>query len=192
MPVPGGEMTGYLRIQPRGSGSHVEVHQLVDTPAQAVFMEGAWGMVLGRLKAGVTRASNPAERHAKVVGQGGHRGQEPRRGRADPAGAEEGLGEYRGDVMIGPAEQRGHGVQVVPRHPDHVRQPARNSVALPWYAPSNTSSRRRPVARTAILAASSAEVRSLRPQRGVVAVPRVHPGAVGQPVEQALGHVGEQ
>ena len=34
-------------------------HQLVDTPAQAAFMEGAWAMVLGRLKAGVTRASNP-------------------------------------------------------------------------------------------------------------------------------------
>jgi hypothetical protein len=52
-------MTGYLRIQPRGSGSHVEVHQLVDTPAQAAFMEGAWAMVLGRLTAGVTRASTP-------------------------------------------------------------------------------------------------------------------------------------
>jgi DNA-binding transcriptional ArsR family regulator/uncharacterized protein YndB with AHSA1/START domain len=61
VPVPGGEMTGYLRIQPRGSGSHVEVHQLVDTPVQAMFMEGAWGMVLGRLKAGVALASNPAE-----------------------------------------------------------------------------------------------------------------------------------
>jgi len=61
VPVPGGEMTGYLRIRPRGSGSHVEVHQLVDTPAQATFMEGAWAMVLGRLKAGVTRACDPAE-----------------------------------------------------------------------------------------------------------------------------------
>jgi DNA-binding transcriptional ArsR family regulator/uncharacterized protein YndB with AHSA1/START domain len=61
IPVPGGEMTGYLRIQPRGQGSRVEVHQLVDTPAQAAFMEGAWAMVLGRLKAGVTRASDPAE-----------------------------------------------------------------------------------------------------------------------------------
>jgi uncharacterized protein YndB with AHSA1/START domain len=60
VPVPGGEMTGYLRIQPRDGGSHVEVHQLVDTPAQAMFMEGAWAMVLGRLKAGVTRASDPA------------------------------------------------------------------------------------------------------------------------------------
>jgi DNA-binding transcriptional ArsR family regulator/uncharacterized protein YndB with AHSA1/START domain len=61
IPVPGGEMTGYLRIQPLGRGSHVEVHQLVDTPAQAAFMEGAWAMVLGRLKAGVARATDPAE-----------------------------------------------------------------------------------------------------------------------------------
>jgi hypothetical protein len=54
-------MTGYLRIQPNGQGSHVEVHQLVDSPAQATFMEGAWAMVLGRLKSGVARASDPAE-----------------------------------------------------------------------------------------------------------------------------------
>jgi DNA-binding transcriptional ArsR family regulator/uncharacterized protein YndB with AHSA1/START domain len=60
IPVPGGEMTGYLRIQPRPDGAHVEVHQLVDTPAQAEFMEGAWATVLGRLKAGVTRASDPS------------------------------------------------------------------------------------------------------------------------------------
>ena len=37
------------------------MHQLVDSPAQATFMEGAWAMVLGRLKSGVTRASDPAE-----------------------------------------------------------------------------------------------------------------------------------
>lgn len=61
IPVPGGEMTGYLRIKPRPDGAHVEVHQLVDTPAQAEFMEGAWATVLGRLKAGVTRASDPGE-----------------------------------------------------------------------------------------------------------------------------------
>ena len=59
VPVPGGEMTAYLRIQPHGSGAHVEVHQLVETPAQAAFMEGAWAMVLGRLKAGVARALDP-------------------------------------------------------------------------------------------------------------------------------------
>jgi DNA-binding transcriptional ArsR family regulator/uncharacterized protein YndB with AHSA1/START domain len=60
VPVPGGEMTGYLRIQPRGAGAHVEVHQLVDTPAQARFMEAAWAMVLGRLKAGIASACDPA------------------------------------------------------------------------------------------------------------------------------------
>ncbi len=59
IPVPGGEMTGYLRIQPRPDGAHVEVHQLVDTPAQAEFMQQAWATVLGRLKAGVARASDP-------------------------------------------------------------------------------------------------------------------------------------
>ena len=61
IPVPGGEMTGYLRIQPRPDGAHVEVHQLVDTPAQAEFMEGAWATVLGRLKAGVAGASDPGQ-----------------------------------------------------------------------------------------------------------------------------------
>jgi uncharacterized protein YndB with AHSA1/START domain len=59
VPVPGGEMTGYLRVRPRPDGAHVEVHQLVDTPAQAEFMSGAWAMVLGRLKAGVADASTP-------------------------------------------------------------------------------------------------------------------------------------
>jgi len=61
VPVPGGEMTGYLRIQPGPDGTHVEVHQLVDTPAQAEFMQGAWATVLGRLKAGVARASDPGQ-----------------------------------------------------------------------------------------------------------------------------------
>src|SRR5581483_4542441 len=56
VPVPGGEMTGYLRVRPREGGARVEVHQLVDTPAQADFMEAAWGMVLGRLAAGVVSA----------------------------------------------------------------------------------------------------------------------------------------
>jgi DNA-binding transcriptional ArsR family regulator/uncharacterized protein YndB with AHSA1/START domain len=56
VPVPGGELTGYLRVTPHDQGAHVEVHQLVDTAAQAEFMEGAWAMVLGRLQAGVARA----------------------------------------------------------------------------------------------------------------------------------------
>ena len=59
VPVPGAEMTGYLRIQPQAGGAHVEVHQLVDTPGQAAFMEAAWSLVLGRLKAGVADALNP-------------------------------------------------------------------------------------------------------------------------------------
>ena len=62
VPVPGHEMTGYLRVRPRSSGgSHVEVHQLVDGADQAQFMEAAWGMVLGRLRAGVVAASDPQE-----------------------------------------------------------------------------------------------------------------------------------
>ena len=60
VPVPGGEMTGYLRIQPHPQGAHVEVHQIVDTAAQAEFMERAWALVLGRLKAGIARASDPS------------------------------------------------------------------------------------------------------------------------------------
>ena len=59
VPVPGGEMTGYLRIQPHEQGAQVEVHQIVETPAQAEFMERAWALVLGRLKAGVVRACDP-------------------------------------------------------------------------------------------------------------------------------------
>ena len=59
VPVPGSEMTGYLRFSPTGTGTHVEVHQLVETAGQAEFMEGAWTLVLGRLKAGVARAVDP-------------------------------------------------------------------------------------------------------------------------------------
>jgi DNA-binding transcriptional ArsR family regulator/uncharacterized protein YndB with AHSA1/START domain len=59
IPVPGGEMTGYVRFLPSGEGTHVAVHQIVDTVAQAEFMEGAWTLVLGRLKAGIVRAVDP-------------------------------------------------------------------------------------------------------------------------------------
>lgn len=58
-PIPGGEMTGYVRLSPIDDGCHVEVHQLVDTAEQADFMEIAWTMTLGRLKAGVGAASDP-------------------------------------------------------------------------------------------------------------------------------------
>ena len=77
VPVPGHEMTGYLRVRPRvGGGSHVEVHQLVEDANQAQFMEAAWGMVLGRLRAGVVAASDPQEEvsprphRPKIKGQG--------------------------------------------------------------------------------------------------------------------------
>jgi DNA-binding transcriptional ArsR family regulator/uncharacterized protein YndB with AHSA1/START domain len=59
-PIPGGEMTGYLRCSPIAGGCHVEVHQLVDTAEQADFMEIAWTMTLGRLKSGVVAASDPS------------------------------------------------------------------------------------------------------------------------------------
>jgi len=59
IPVPGAELTGYLRVSPRAGGAHVEVHQIVDNAAEAEFMRGAWGLVLGRLTAGVVRASDP-------------------------------------------------------------------------------------------------------------------------------------
>jgi DNA-binding transcriptional ArsR family regulator/uncharacterized protein YndB with AHSA1/START domain len=56
IPVPGGEMTAYLRVSGRPAGCQVEVHQLVETGEQADFMEAAWSLVLGRLKLGVVRA----------------------------------------------------------------------------------------------------------------------------------------
>jgi DNA-binding transcriptional ArsR family regulator/uncharacterized protein YndB with AHSA1/START domain len=59
IPVPGGEMTGYLRVSPRSGGARVEVNQITDSPAQAEFMRGAWALVLGRLKAGVVAAIDP-------------------------------------------------------------------------------------------------------------------------------------
>ena len=59
VPIPGGEMTGYLRVSARDAGAHVEVHQLVSDDDQAAFMEVAWKVTLGRLKAGVVDASNP-------------------------------------------------------------------------------------------------------------------------------------
>jgi len=59
VPLPGAELTGYLWVHPRGKGSRVEVHQLVDAPHQAPFMEIAWTTVLGRLQANVAAASTP-------------------------------------------------------------------------------------------------------------------------------------
>ena len=77
VPLPGGEMTGYLWIRPRASGAHVEVHQLADTPAQAEFLEAAWALVLGRLKAGVTGVVRPGPATARAP--------RPKRRRPGPA-----------------------------------------------------------------------------------------------------------
>jgi uncharacterized protein YndB with AHSA1/START domain len=59
VPVPGHPLTGYLRIRAQDAGSRVEVHQLTENAEQAAFMETAWGMVLGRLKANLASASDP-------------------------------------------------------------------------------------------------------------------------------------
>src|SRR3954447_13575722 len=61
VPVPGHEVVGYLRIEPNpDGGARVEVHQLVEDDEQASFMEAAWGLVLGRLEAGVVAACDAA------------------------------------------------------------------------------------------------------------------------------------
>ena len=59
VPIPGGEMVGYMRFSATDAGTHVEVHQLLNAPEHAEFVESAWTMVLGRLKAGVVAASDP-------------------------------------------------------------------------------------------------------------------------------------
>ena len=67
-PIPGGGMIGYLRFTARGRGCHVEVHQLLDAPEYAEFIEAAWTLVLGRLKRGSVPSSArraPAEPRAR-------------------------------------------------------------------------------------------------------------------------------
>jgi uncharacterized protein YndB with AHSA1/START domain len=59
IPIPGAALRGYVRFWPLRPGCRVEVHQLVDMPEQAEFMEAAWSLVLGRLKSGVVAASDP-------------------------------------------------------------------------------------------------------------------------------------
>jgi DNA-binding transcriptional ArsR family regulator/uncharacterized protein YndB with AHSA1/START domain len=127
VPVPGDQLTGYLRVEARDQGAHVEVHQLVDTAAQAEFMEGAWAIVLGRLQAGVARAS---------------------------------------DLSL-----------PVALRPDRPKRRSATGDQLP----------RLPAA-----VAPLAEMGTLRAQRRVLAVPRVDPGRIGEGIEQALAHVGEQ
>jgi DNA-binding transcriptional ArsR family regulator/uncharacterized protein YndB with AHSA1/START domain len=59
VPVPGSEMVAYMRVHAHRTGARVEVHQLLDDARHAEFMEVAWTMVLGRLKAGVVAATDP-------------------------------------------------------------------------------------------------------------------------------------
>lgn len=72
IPVPGGELIGYMRFTPVGAGCRVEVHQLCPDQAAAEFMEVAWAMVLGRLHEGVAAA---------IAGQGEPVRRPPRRKR---------------------------------------------------------------------------------------------------------------
>lgn len=65
VPVPGGELLAYLRVEPSATGSHVEVHQLVRTAREAEFMEQAWAMVLGRFKEGVATGDANAPRRRR-------------------------------------------------------------------------------------------------------------------------------
>lgn len=76
VPVPGRPLTGYLRLSPADGGTRVEVHQLVETPEQAEFMDAAWGTVLGRLREGVVAATTPDAPVAR-------RSRWPKRRRAD-------------------------------------------------------------------------------------------------------------
>jgi hypothetical protein len=65
-------MVGYMRFSAIESGTHVEVHQLLNAPQHAAFVESAWTMVLGRLKSGVVAASDrdaPAPRRARRAKQ---------------------------------------------------------------------------------------------------------------------------
>jgi DNA-binding transcriptional ArsR family regulator/uncharacterized protein YndB with AHSA1/START domain len=50
IPVPGGQVVGYLRFHPRQGGCRVEVHQCATDAEQAEFLTAAWQMVLGRFK----------------------------------------------------------------------------------------------------------------------------------------------
>lgn len=56
VPVPGNELLAYLRVEPSDTGSHIEVHQMVNSAGEAAFMEQAWALVLGRFRTGVVAA----------------------------------------------------------------------------------------------------------------------------------------
>ncbi len=56
VPLPGGQSRAYLDISERKRGCHLELTQLVLSPAQAAYMERAWGLILGRFRGNVKAA----------------------------------------------------------------------------------------------------------------------------------------
>jgi uncharacterized protein YndB with AHSA1/START domain len=56
VPLPGGQLVTYLRFDDRDVGCRVTVHQIVQSPEQAQFMQVAWTFVLGRLEQGLAAA----------------------------------------------------------------------------------------------------------------------------------------
>jgi len=67
VPVPGSELITYVRFEPVDAGCRVIVHQLAADREQADFLDTAWSMVLGRLRAGLAEAleaMSPAPRRA--------------------------------------------------------------------------------------------------------------------------------
>lgn len=64
VPVPGGQVVGYLRVTAKPPGCHVEIHQEAGNTQQAQFFSSAWSMVLGRFKEYADRGSRPSPRRA--------------------------------------------------------------------------------------------------------------------------------
>ncbi len=59
VPVPGSELVTYVRFEPIHPGCRILVHQLAADSRQADFLDNAWSMVLGRLRAGLSDALQP-------------------------------------------------------------------------------------------------------------------------------------
>jgi uncharacterized protein YndB with AHSA1/START domain len=57
VPVPGGQLPGYIRFSSARRGTCVEVQQFVDSAEQAEFMHRAWGYVLSMYKKGVVASA---------------------------------------------------------------------------------------------------------------------------------------
>jgi uncharacterized protein YndB with AHSA1/START domain len=56
VPVPGSEVVTYVRFEPVGPHCRVTVHQFAADDRQAEFLDSAWSMVLGRMRAGLSDA----------------------------------------------------------------------------------------------------------------------------------------